>query len=208
MKKLLLLCMLCCFAVTLPLFGQEEEAPEDAYEEQDETPEGQDGTDPEYVVRANQKGDQYILFMLGMAIPAHPTPDKLIIGGEGILGYMRFLTSQIAVGGTVHFGYHATVGGNVFYYVPIAARITFQPTWRRFEFPLSLSLGGAFETYLERTYFGLFVKPEVAVYFRFNPAWSFGGGAGVMIMPQWYTESANNYTGIIADFGISARYHF
>jgi hypothetical protein len=201
-KKFLLLFALCCLTVTLPLFGQEEEqAPEDV-------PEDQDGTDPEYVVRVNQKGDQYILFSLMLAVPVQPTPDKLLVGGEGILGYMRFLNSRIAIGGTLDFGYHATVGGNVFYYVPISAKITYQPTWRRMEIPLSLSLGGAFETYLDRTYFGLFLKPEAGLYFRFSPAWSFGGVVGVMIMPQVYKETANNYTGIVADLGLSARYHF
>jgi hypothetical protein len=213
MKKFFLLCVLCWFVGILPLFCQEEEGspegtPEGQEEMPEDTPEGIEGTDPEYVVRMNQKGDQYIMFMLGLAIPVHPTPDKLIVGGEGILGYMHFLTSTLAVGGTLDFGYHATVGKNVFYYVPISVRVTYQPTFRRFEFPLSLSIGGAFENYLERTYFGFFVKPEAAVYFRLNAAWSFGGGVGLMIMPQWYKETANNYVGIVTDVILSARYHF
>jgi hypothetical protein len=201
-KFLLLLCVLCCFSVALPLFAQEEG------QDPDDAPEGGEGADPEYVVRVNQKGDQYILFSLMLAVPVQPTPDKLLVGGEGILGYMRFLNSRIAVGATLDFGYHATVGGNVFYYVPISAKITYQPTLRRVEIPLSLSIGGAFENYMDRTYFGLFVKPEVGVYFRFNASWSFGGGAGVMFMPQWYDNADNNYTGIIVDAGLSARYHF
>jgi hypothetical protein len=208
MKKLLL-CALCCLAVTLPLFGQEaEDAPEVYSEEQEEISEGQDGTDPEYVVRVNQKGDQYILFSLLVAVPLHPAPNKLYVGGEGVLGYMYFLNSQLAVGGTLDFGYHGTVGSNVFYYVPISAKITYQPTWRRFEIPLSMSIGGAFENYQDRTYFGLSLKPEAGLYFRFNAAWSFGGGVGLLILPQWYKEKANNYTGIVIDVGVSARYHF
>jgi hypothetical protein len=204
MKKFFLLCLLCCLSAAMPLFSQEEEQ-----EIPDETPEGVEGTDLDYVVRMNQRGDQYILFSLMVAVPLHPLPDKLYVGGEGVLGYMHFLNSWLAVGGTLDFGYHGTVGSNIFYYVPISARVTYQPTWRRMEFPLSLNLGIAFETYLnERMYVGMFIKPEAGVYFRFNDSWSFGGNVGLSIMPQWYENKANNYTGIVLDIGVSARYHF
>jgi hypothetical protein len=164
--------------------------------------------DETYAVKINQKGDQFMQFTLLVALPIRPAPDKLLLGGEGTIGYLRFLTGEVAVGATLDFGYHATVGGNIFYYLPISAKVLYQATRGRMEFPLALSVGGAFENYLDRTYFGLYARPEFGAYYRFRPDWSIGAGVGASLMPQIYEDAGNNYLGVIADIGISGRYHF
>jgi hypothetical protein len=137
-----------------------------------------------------------------------PDLAHLKTGGEGMLGYLRFLNSFVAIGGSVGFDYHATIGGNIFYYIPVSLKALCQVTYQKFEFPVSLSVGGAWQSYTDRTYFGLFIKPELAAYYRAFPNWSFGLLGGCMFIPQIYDNSKDNRTGVIANVGISARYHF
>jgi hypothetical protein len=195
----------------VPVFAQEDDLGDPDQQEQETEPVYPlplPGTDETYVYRANQRGDQFIQIALQVDLPIKPGMDKLYVGGEGMLGYLRFLNSFIAVGGTLGFGYHTTIQENVFYYVPVSAKVVYQYTYRKIEVPLSFSIGGAWESYKDRTYFGLFLKPELGVYLRAFPSWSFGVLGGCMFMPQTYDNSADNRTGVIANVGITARYHF
>lgn len=159
------------------------------------------------VYKTNQAGDQYIVLKLNLDIPYRPLK-KLKLGGAGSLGYQRFLTDSLNVGGDISFAYSKTIGNNVFYFVPFIARIGWQFTAGKFEFPLSFGIGGALQNYIDRTYFGLVIRPEFATYYRYNADWSFGLHTGLYIMPQWYKNKAYNYTGIIHDIGLTVRYHF
>lgn len=159
------------------------------------------------VYKTNQAGDQYMILKLNVDIPYRPFK-KLIVGGSGTLGYQRFVFKGLTLGGDVSFAYSQTIGKNVFYFVPILFRAGWQFSAGKFEFPLSLGIGGAFENYLDRTYFGLAVHPNAAVFFRYNNAWSFGAHTGLYVLPQWYKNPKHNYTGLIHDIGLSVRYHF
>jgi hypothetical protein len=165
-------------------------------------------SESDFVYRANQRGDQYIKINLMVDLPIKPDIEHLMVGGTGTIGYMRFLDSFFALGADLSFGYNVTIGSNVFTFVPIMFKAKYQPVYKKFEFPLSLGVGAAFENYLNRTYFGLVVKPEVAAYYRIVPEWSFGIHYGIYFMPQWYSDPQYNYTGIIQDLGLSGRYHF
>lgn len=188
----LCLCILC----TLPLLAQDTPEPEI------ETDAGED-----IVYKMNQKGDQYIAIKLNLDIPYRPF-ENLKLGGAGSLGYHHFLTNSLTIGGDVSFSYATTIGDNVFYFIPIMFSVGYQFTAGKFEIPLSLGIGGAFENYIDRFYFGLVIRPEIAAYYRLNPDWSFGIHTGLYILPQWYSDEKYNYVGIIQDVGISARYHF
>jgi hypothetical protein len=184
--------------------------PEEEQEETEPAVPAQPGieTDEKYIYRANQRGDQFLRVSLMVSLPAKPSITQLFAGGKGTLGYMHFLNSFIAIGGDISFGYHATIGKNVFTYVPMMVRFMYQPEFRKFEFPLTIGLGGVFETYSDRTYFGMVVNPEIGAFYRIIAGWSAGLHFGTVIMPQWYSNSDYNYTGIMFDLGLTARYHF
>lgn len=198
MKRFTMLLCLCLSAFTL-LSAQDTPNQEN---NNSETIDNQE----EFTYTVNQKGDQLIKINLVANLPI--APKKLNIGGSGYLGYSYFFTKSFAVGGTIGFGYSITEGSNMFLFVPILAQATYQFQFRKFEFPFTLGIGGSFENYLDTTYFGLTIKPEIGAYFRYSPEWSFGLFAGYEFMPQWSTNSSYNYLGMICDVGASVRYHF
>lgn len=176
--------------------------------------ESEDGDDSEKpakdvaVIGMNEPGDQFI--KLGV-MPSFPLnfDDALHVGGAGAVGYHRFITSWAAVGVDVNFGYHPTIGSNIFTYIPIFAAATVQPTVQKFEFPLTVEVGVALENYMNKNYFPAFVaKAEAGVYYRATPSWSFGANAAFTYMPQWYKDSEYNDYGLFLGAEVSARYHF
>jgi hypothetical protein len=198
------------FALCVPLlfsqiaFGQA--APDTLQNRPVEEPPVSDA--PDFVYRANQRGDQFLKINLMVDIPIRPDIKHLQVGGTGTLSYMRFLNSNLMLGGELGFGYNVTVGSNVFTFVPMLFKASYQFTFKKFEFPVSLGVGMAFENYLTRTYFGPAFKPEIGAYWRVVPEWSFGIHYGMYFLPQFYSDTKYNYLGIIQDLGISGRYHF
>jgi hypothetical protein len=139
-------------------------------------------------------------------IPLHPATQQLKVGGSGTLGYMRFLNSNFAIGGDASFAYMTTLGKNIFTCIPLMIKAMYQFTFHKFEFPITLGIGGAFENYIEDSYFGIIIKPELGIFYRHSPDWSFGANIGWNMMPQWTKNSS--YFGVIMDIGVTARYHF
>ena len=162
--------------------------------------------DEHFVYKMNQKGDQFIKIGLMVDIPLHPATRQLKVGGSGTLGYMRFLNSNFALGGDASFAYMTTLGKNIFTCIPLMVKAMYQFTFHKFEFPITLGIGGAFENYLGDSYFGLIIKPELGAFYRHSPDWSFGANIGWNMMPQWTKDSS--YFGVIMDIGVTARYHF
>ncbi|MBQ6056747.1 MAG: hypothetical protein IJJ70_09595 [Treponema sp.] len=164
----------------------------------------------------NEPGDQYINIGLMVTFPMNFGGNfplfrsgQMQTGGAGTLGYHRFLTSWFDLGIDVTFGYNPTLGENIFTYVPFVLSATFQPNFRHFEFPLTMGIGVASESYLNRTYFpGLVLKPQAGVFYRATPSWSFGVRYDFMYMPQWYDDPSKNDYGLFSSAMISARYHF
>ncbi len=160
-------------------------------------------------------GDQYIRMGLGAGIPLfNMTPDgieretNLNLGGTGSIGYSRYLNSKIAVGGEITFAFNTTIGGNMFFYLPLTFKSTYEFVYRRFHFPVSLGAGFAFQTHNANYYFGPMLKPELGAYWKYSPDWSFGMTAAWSLVPQWYTDSEYNRTGNFLDINAGFRYHF
>ena len=197
---------------------QQDETPipetEDELPQQEEEPQEDDSItsddsyveDEAFIYKMNQKGDQLIKIGLMVNIPLHPSTTQLKVGGSGTLGYMRFLNSNLAVGGDASFAYMTTIGDNVFTCIPLMAKVMYQFTAHKFEFPITLGIGGAFQNYIGESYFGLIIKPELGAFFRYSPDWSFGVNVGWNLMPQWTKDSS--YFGVIMDIGATVRYHF
>ncbi|NLM00040.1 MAG: hypothetical protein GX220_01105 [Treponema sp.] len=196
MKKKLTLILLCFFVLGF-VFAQTEN--EVQPEEDDEY---------EYVYKANQGGDSYIRMSLAVDIPLKPEIPKMKVGGSGTLGFAQYLNSWFALGGDFSFAYSETIGSNVYYFVPIMFRATAQLTLDKFELPLTIGLGGSFQNYVDRLYFGLTIQPEVGIFYRFRPDWSIGAMCGLYILPQWYKNQTYNYIGYILTGTIGVRYHF
>ncbi len=182
-------------AVPQPENGQDAEAPE-----------GRQRPQSAFGYKMNRRGDQFIKISLSLDIPLGMK--GLNLGGSGTIGYSYFLFDNFSVGGEANFSYMTTIGSNVFYYVPLIARATYQFTAGRFEIPLSVGVGITFQSYLNRNYYGLIIKPEVGGYFRYSPDWSFGLAVALNVLPQWYSNKSYNRVGNILDVSASVRYHF
>ena len=200
MKKFIAICC-TVFLFSTAVFSQEQDEDDDRFA-------------VEY--RMNEPGDQFINIGLMVTFPLNFGGDfplyregQLSTGGAGTIGYHRFLTSWFAVGLDVSFGYNPTIGENMFTYVPFVFCFTVQPTIKKFEFPITMGIGAAVESYLNRTYFpGLTLKPEAGIFYRVTPSWSFGIKGNFMYLPQWYEDSENNDHGNFSSVVIAARYQF
>jgi hypothetical protein len=147
-----------------------------------------------------------ILFLDGSTEPAKAYDGNIKIGGVGSLGLNYFLTSDIFLGGEINGGFSGSVN-NILIQFPFGMRAGYQFILGRFEFPLSLLVGMSSQTYLTKHYFGLFLKPEVSAYWRFNPEWSFGLNVGWWWVPQWPKEGREyNRYGNFLSLTLSARY--
>jgi hypothetical protein len=175
----------------------------------EDSDQGDQYDDSTFEYKINGAGDQYISISLMGAFPLN-FDGHLYTGGAAQLGYRRFLTSMISVGGDAMVGYNPTLGSNIFNFWPVTLAVTFQPSIWRFEFPISLGAGIAFETYSSRKYFpGFALKPELGVYYRFSESWSFGIGTDFLWLPEWYKDTPQyNFDGLFMTASISARYHF
>lgn len=196
MKRFLSICLLGFFCFGLAFAQTESEV----------QPETED--DYEYVYKTNQGGDSFIKMGLSVNLPLNPPATKLKVGGAGTLGFYRFLNSWFALGGDFSFVYSETVGSNVYYFIPLMFRTVFQLTLDKFEIPLMVGIGGSFQNYVDRMYFGLTINPEIGCFYRFRPDWSIGGMVGAYLLPQWFEETKYNFFGVITTFSVSFRYHF
>ena len=128
-------------------------------------------------------------------------------GGTGALAFSIFLTPRIFIGGEINGLFIGTRGGSMLYVIPMGLRVGYQFVIRRFEIPISFMIGGAPQIYLEENLFGLFMKAGAALYWRFNPDWSFGLNTNWWIVPQ-IPKSGGTVIGNFFELTLSARYHF
>ncbi len=178
-----------------------DEKDEDAPDEYD------DGSTHVYL--QNAPGDQYINIRVMPDFPLN-FDDKLKVGGQITVGYNRFLTTWLAVGGEVAFGYNPTIGSNMLTRIPLMVGVTFLPTIKKFEFPITLNVGMTVENYLSNTFFpGLIVRTGAGCYYRINESWSAGLEAFFSYLPQWYFSQPekNDYLNLMS-ISAGVKYHF
>ncbi|MDR1073354.1 MAG: hypothetical protein LBL45_06730 [Treponema sp.] len=216
MRKAQAFLFLCCllFFSGITVYAQEEESDE---ESEEEIPfDEYEGVTPSLY----SSGEQMFSFTLGALFPLFytnsdgiaPNGTNVNVGGGGYLSYNYFLGPRFFVGGEAGGMFAGTIGENMLYIVPFGVRGGYQFAFSiknaRFEIPVSLTVGGVTQKYLETDYFGLFLKPVVAGFFRLNPDWSFGLNVGWLIIPQWTKEPRKNMTGHFLEVSLSARFHF
>ena len=164
----------------------------------------------------NHEGDQFLKVGLDFSIPMRPLnpfdDGHMKIGGLGMLGYHVFITPIFSAGADVIFGFNTTIGDNIFNYIPIVITASYHPTLGKFEFPVTLGIGCAWETYNNNTYWpGLLIRPEAGIHYRIADSWSLGLDASYNFMPQfckfWGTGEKNIWMQFF-NAGITARYFF
>ena len=203
---------ICMLAIGFsPLFARSADYPEDDFDD-----------DSNFTYQLNQAGDQFIRISLAVVFPLNFSESfadlfqsgkhQMSIGGTGTLGYHYFITKNLAVGMDAGFGSAVTIGSNIFNYVPLVGTVTYQPCIGKFEIPLTLGVGFAWETYATKNYFpGLIIKPEAGLHYRLTPSWSLGGDIAYMFMPQFvklYGKGDENFYGQFLNVSVVARYYF
>ena len=153
-----------------------------------------------------KKDDNLIRLNLSLSFPVRPK--TLNIGGEVSIGFSHMITDFISLGGEACFSYNSTIGKNVLYFIPLLFSAGFHPTFGNLELSVMLFLGGAFENYLDRSYFGLAIKPEVGVYYKFFSDWLIGLSAGLFVLPEWHSDSSKDYISLIPEVRLGAKYTF
>ncbi|MDR0504100.1 MAG: hypothetical protein LBH16_12365 [Treponema sp.] len=162
-------------------------------------------------------GDQTFIISLGTVFPVLfmnkgvPIEHNFNppVGGAGSLIYNFYLNSRFFIGGELNGIFLATIARETAYIIPLGLRAGFQFILWRFEFPITLTLGMTWHRYLDYRYFGFYMKGGGAVYYRFNPEWSFGVTGNWCWFPEIGTENRNeDVHGNIVELTLSARYHF
>jgi hypothetical protein len=161
------------------------------------------------------KGDQTFSITLGTIKPlfyldadGEKLDNKSKLGGAGSLSYSYFFTPHFALGGEFGGMFSGTVGGNMLYIMPFGLRATYQYVAGQFEFPFSVMVGGATQSYLGTDYFGLIVKPGAGAYWRATPDWSFGLNTIWWWVPEWTSDRNTTVFGNFLELTLTARYHF
>jgi hypothetical protein len=196
--------------LTLPLAAQDAEEGEGAGEGRPELPIESEW--PDVMPDLYSRGDKIFVISAGAILPTlfiHEDggvkDGKIGIGGVGSLAYTYFFNGHVFMGGELGGMFAPTKAKNYLFIVPMGLRFGYQFILGSFEFPLSLLIGFAPQTYLEKDYFGFFVKPLASAFWRFNPDWSFGLNAAWWWVPQWGERTVQ---GNFLELTLSARYHF
>lgn len=193
-----------CILTTLSVFTSFLSAQNSQQNPEEENPQVQ-----EIKYDANGKGDQFLRLGIMFNIPLN-FGDKLYLGGAAQLGYYRFVNSWLGFGGELMAGYNPTLGSNIFTYVPITVGVMFQPYIWKFEFPIIVSAGMAFETCNNKKQFPAFISKITAnIYYRFNESFSVGIGSDFVYAPEWSKKGEKSYDyGLFLTPSVSVRYHF
>ena len=211
-KPKIILAVILILAASFPVMAQE------------------DGGDPDYEqdwdvysTDIYTKGDQIFVISLGTVFPVlftgtdRNTDEKGKIdlkftppvGGTGLLSYLHYLHPRFFLGGEISGFFIRTQRENTMFVVPLGVVAGTQFIVKRFEFPIALSLGMAWHTYINNSYFGFYMKAAASAYFRIKTNWSFGITTAWSWYPEWIKdEKKHNVNGHFVRTMVSARYHF
>ena len=197
MKRFFFL-LLIFSAFSFSIFGQ---TYSDEYEDDDIY-------DDIYVYDSNGAGDQFLKINLGALFPLNFN-HQLKTGGEATIGYYRFFTKNIALGGEFSVTYNVSIGEKVLIMLPFTAGVMFQPYIGKFEFPMFAGIGVANETWQNMEIFPTLAgKLSAGVYYRISDAISIGLTTDFVWIPQWFKDSSKNKNGLFETAAIGLRYHF
>ena len=164
--------------------------------------------DDVFVYASNGAGDQFLKINLGPVFPLN-FKGQLKTGGKASIGYFRFLTETLAVGGELGATYNVSIGEKVLVMIPFTFGVMFQPYVGKFEFPLYAELGIANETWQNMEIFPtMAAKLSAGAYYRLTDSISLGVSTDFFWMPQWFKDRSKNFNGLFETAEIGLRYHF
>ncbi len=164
--------------------------------------------DDVYVYAANGEGDQLLKINLGAAFPLN-FKGQLRTGGIASIGYFRFLSENLAVGGELGATYSVSIGEKVLVMIPVTFGIMYQPYIGKFEFPLTAELGLANQTWQNLEIFpSLAGKLSAGVFYRLTDSVSLGVSTDFFWIPEWFKDSSKNFNGLFETAVLGLRYHF
>jgi len=169
-----------------------------------------------YYDEAFSRGDQTFIISLGTVFPTfffrngqridHKFSPP--IGGTGSLSYHYYFNPHILIGGEVGGMFVPTLGDNTLFLILVGVKGGYQFNYRKFEFPLSLTLGVSWHRYLAMGYFGPYLRVGGAAFYRVSSSWSFGLNTSWFWLPEWTRKRSENVNGNMIELTLCARYHF
>lgn len=162
----------------------------------------------DFVYQTNGAGDQFLKIELGAIFPLN-FDGTLWPGVAATIGYYRFLNSWLALGGELAVSSQFSIGGKALFMVPITLGVMFQPSVKKFEFPIYVLAGIADQTWANFTYFPAFtMKTSAGAFYRITESWSVGLSTQFMWIAEWTEDSKKDYNGLFQNASLAARYHF
>jgi len=207
MKKPVLIVLILALTASPSLFAQEESPAPVA---------------PQNVTVAHALGDQAFSFSLGGFLPLffYRVDDgvvegtNLFIGARGALQYLTYLSSvwvfSVELNGALAF----TPNFNIYWTLPILAKISYVVDLGQFELFLTMGLGVNFQSFIGYSRMDFMGRPEVTFYIPIDPTLDFGISAAYWFVPQFAskeqeeTKSGQTRLGNFLDVSISLIYHF
>ena len=175
---------------------------------QDYEDNSEENYDEVYVYDSNGAGDQFLKINLGAIFPLN-FDHQLKTGGEATIGYYKFLSKNLAVGGEFSATYNISIGEKVLIMLPITFGVMFQPYIGRFEFPMLAEIGVANQTWQSIEIFPTFAaKLSAGAYYRISDSISLGLSTDFLWLPEWFKDSSKNFNGLFETAAIGLRYHF
>lgn len=170
----------------------------------------------DYVYEQNGAGDQFLKLNIGAFFPLNfggsvkNNGGKLYTGGDANVGYYKFVNNWLALGGEITVSYNVSIGHKVLITLPINFGVLMQPTINKFEFPVYLSVGMAYETWQNFDNFpSLSLSASAGAFYRISDPCSVGLSCNYLFIQQWVKgDKEKNGQGQFFGINIGARYHF
>ena len=168
----------------------------------------EDDFDEVYVYEANGAGDQFLKINLGALFPLN-FKKQLKTGGIATIGYYRFITGNIALGGELSATYNISIGDKTLVMIPMTFCVMYQPYVGNFEFPLYAGIGVSNETWQNSEIFPTLVtKLSAGAFYRISDSISLGLSTDFFWIPQWFKNPEKTFNGLFETAVIGLRYHF
>lgn len=155
--------------------------------------------------REYEMGSQMFTFRAGPIIPTFfsfplennsfalfPKEMHMKVGGFGSIRYQGFLNSTLALGGELGYIFAYDIGDDLFTSVPIEAKLTYIPIQGKFELPLSIGLGGAYNSYSSEdkpSFMSLLASAEIGFSWFFKKDWGITLSGGLQVIPELYGKN-------------------
>jgi hypothetical protein len=164
-------------------------------------------------------GDQAFIFSLGAAFPMFflrtsdgvVEPTNLYLGPKVSIEYMNYLSQSFAVGVEVIGGFMFSPNFNIYFTLPITAKISYIIYIDTFQLFLNMGLGIDLEKFLGYNHIDFFIRPQAAFYLNIDPSIDLGLSVGYWFVPQFNTAdqpASQTRLGNFLDVSLSLIYHF